>query len=96
MHNAAKEVLPKDIKTFVQDESDANEIRNAGFLNVEVLQEDSVFEGIRLIKTKGQHGRGEILKLAGNVCGIVFNHPDEKTLYVVRVTFINETDYVYT
>ncbi|MCI4060254.1 MBL fold metallo-hydrolase, partial [Bacillus cereus] len=71
---AAKELLPKDIKLFSQNEEDAAEIRNAGFKNVEVLTKDTVFEGIQLIKTKGEHGRGEILKLAGLVCGVVFKH----------------------
>ena len=84
--DAAKEALPKDIKLFTQNEEDAKEIRSAGFRNVEVLQEDTVFEGIQLIKTKGEHGRGEILKLAGLVCGIVFKHQGEKTLYVVGDT----------
>ncbi|MCM3676570.1 MBL fold metallo-hydrolase [Peribacillus simplex] len=82
----AKEVLPKDIKMFVQNEEDATEVRNAGFQNVDVLQEDTVFEGIQLIKTKGEHGRGEILKLAGLVCGVVFKHSNEKTLYVAGDT----------
>ncbi|MFU1720497.1 MBL fold metallo-hydrolase [Bacillus velezensis] len=83
---AAKEVLPKDIKLFSQNEEDATEIRNAGFKNVEVLTKDTVFEGIQLIKTKGEHGRGEILKLAGLVCGVVFKHQSEKTLYVAGDT----------
>ncbi|MDR9800823.1 MBL fold metallo-hydrolase [Bacillus paralicheniformis] len=83
---AAKEVLPKDIKLFSQNEDDAKEIRNAGFENVEVLTKDTVFEGIHLIKTKGEHGRGEVLKLAGLVCGIVFKHESEKTLYVAGDT----------
>ncbi len=61
-------------------------MRDAGFQNVEVLQEDTVFEGIQLIKTKGEHGRGEILKLAGLVCGVVFKHSTEKTLYVAGDT----------
>ncbi|MET3729020.1 L-ascorbate metabolism protein UlaG (beta-lactamase superfamily) [Fictibacillus halophilus] len=82
----AKEVLPKDIQLFSQNEEDVTEIRNAGFQRVEVLQEDTVFEGIQLIKTKGEHGRGEILKLAGLVCGIVFKHQTEKTLYVAGDT----------
>ena len=60
------EALPKDIKLFAQNEEDATAIRNAGFKNVEVLQESTVFEGIQLIKTKGEHGRGEILKHAGH------------------------------
>ncbi len=84
--DTAKEVLPKDIKMFVQNEDDATEVRNAGFQNVEVLQEDTVFEDIQLIKTKGEHGRGEILKLAGLVCGVVFKHSTEKTLYVAGDT----------
>jgi len=83
---AAKQALPKAIKVFAQNEEDATEIRNDGFRNVEVLQEDTVFEGIQLIKTKGEHGRGEILKLAGLVCGIVFKHPKEKSLYVAGDT----------
>ncbi|WP_299091003.1 MBL fold metallo-hydrolase [uncultured Metabacillus sp.] len=84
--DAAKEVLPKEIKMFVQNDEDAKEVRNAGFLHVEVLQEDTVFEGIQLVKTKGEHGRGEILKLAGIVCGVVFKHLNEKTLYVAGDT----------
>ena len=84
--DAAKEALPKEIKIFAQDEEDATEIRNAGFQNVEVLQEDTKFEGIQLVKTKGEHGRGEILKLAGLVCGVIFKHSTEKTLYVAGDT----------
>jgi L-ascorbate metabolism protein UlaG (beta-lactamase superfamily) len=83
---AAKEVLPKEIKLFAQNEEDASEIRKDGFQNVEVLQENTDFEGIQLTKTKGEHGRGEILKLAGLVCGVVFKHPSEKTLYVAGDT----------
>lgn len=84
--DAAKAALPKEIKIFAQNEEDATEIRNAGFQNVEALQEDTVFEGIKLIKTKGQHGRGEILNLIGLVSGIIFKHSTEKTLYVAGDT----------
>ncbi|MBA9086301.1 L-ascorbate metabolism protein UlaG (beta-lactamase superfamily) [Fontibacillus solani] len=84
--HVAKDVLPKDIKMFVQNEEDAIVVHDAGFLNVEVLQEDTVFEGIKLIKTKGEHGRGDILKVVGLVCGIVFKHPNEQTLYVAGDT----------
>ncbi|KKK39104.1 hypothetical protein WQ57_04800 [Mesobacillus campisalis] len=83
---AAMEALPKNIKLFAQNAEDAAQIRNSGFKNVEVLQEDTVFEGIQLMKTKGEHGKGEILKLAGQVCGVVFKHSDEKTLYVAGDT----------
>jgi L-ascorbate metabolism protein UlaG (beta-lactamase superfamily) len=93
----AQKVLPKDIKMFVQNEDDAKEVSNVGFRNIEVLQETTSFEGIQLIKTKGEHGRGEILKLAGLVCGVIFKNEDEKTLYVAGDTvWYEEVDKVIT
>ncbi|MBA9042445.1 L-ascorbate metabolism protein UlaG (beta-lactamase superfamily) [Bacillus aryabhattai] len=84
---AAQKLLPKDIKMFVQNEEEAKEVQNSGFQDVEVLTKDTVFEGIQLVKTKGEHGRGEeLLKLMGEVCGVVFKHPSEKTLYVAGDT----------
>lgn len=82
----AQKALPKDIKMFVQNEEDSKKVKNFGFQHVEVLQENTVFEDIQLIKTPGQHGRGEILKITGSVCGVVFKHPMEKTLYVAGDT----------
>lgn len=83
----AKEVLPKDIKVFSQNEEDAKQIRNDGFQNVEVLQTVTTFEGIQLVKTKGEHGRGEeILEICGPVCGVVFKHASEKSVYVAGDT----------
>lgn len=82
----AKEVLPKAIKMFVQNEEDAIEVKSAGFTNVEILQEDTVFEGIRLMKTVGLHGRGKILEMTGQVCGVILHHPSVKKLYVTGDT----------
>ncbi|MBG9445561.1 MBL fold metallo-hydrolase [Cytobacillus firmus] len=84
--DVAKMAFPKDIKIFVQNEEDAAEVKKAGFNNIEVLHEETVFEDIQLVKTKGEHGRGEILKLAGLVCGVVFKHHSEKTLYAAGDT----------
>ncbi|WP_079508740.1 MBL fold metallo-hydrolase [Mesobacillus jeotgali] len=97
---AAKEALPKEMRLFVQNEQDAASLRKDGFTNIEVLTEDTTFEGIKLIKTRGEHGRGEILTLAGPVCGVVFKHPVEKTLYVAGDTVgyegVNETIAAHT
>ncbi|UQZ33444.1 hypothetical protein C2I18_07655 [Paenibacillus sp. PK3_47] len=82
----AVEVLPKEIPMFVQNEEDADKVRSDGFKNVEILSESSHFDNIQLIKTKGEHGRGEILKLAGEVCGVVFKNTAEKTLYLAGDT----------
>jgi L-ascorbate metabolism protein UlaG (beta-lactamase superfamily) len=84
--DAAKEILPRQIKIFVQNDHDRQEVTSSGFLNVEVLTEHTKLEGILLSKTKAQHGRGQILKLAGNVCGLVLSHPEEKRLYIAADT----------
>ncbi|RYD84498.1 MAG: MBL fold metallo-hydrolase [Verrucomicrobiaceae bacterium] len=90
---AAKQMLPKDMLIFTQNEKDAADIQTAGFNNTRILTEDTAFEGITLIKTPGQHGSDEaytvIGELLGSVCGIVFKHHDEKTLYIAGDTIWN-------
>jgi L-ascorbate metabolism protein UlaG (beta-lactamase superfamily) len=83
---AAEEALPKNIKIFVQDKNDKKKIEKSGFTNVEILSENSIFEDIRLSRTKAQHGKGFILRLAGQVCGMMLRHPSERTLYIAADT----------
>ena len=90
----AKEVLPKHLKMFVQSEKDANELRESGFNNVEVLSETgTMYEEIRLTKTIAVHGVEEITKPlfeAGNLdyeaCGVIFYHSAEKVVYLAGDT----------
>lgn len=82
----AKQVLPKAIPLFVQNEDDLNVIEGDGFTNVSVLNNTTAFEGIKLTKTAGEHGRGPILEMAGLVCGVVFTHSSEQTLYIAGDT----------
>jgi L-ascorbate metabolism protein UlaG (beta-lactamase superfamily) len=89
----AKQLVPKDMLIFVQDDKDAADIRAEGFRNIRVLDENTDYEGITMTKTPGQHGsdyaiahRGRL----GEVCGIVFRHVDEKTLYIAGDTVWNQ------
>lgn len=92
--DAAKAALPKNIKMFAQNEKEAEEIRSAGFQNVEVLREDgTAFGDIKLTKTNGEHAKGDILKkyyqmmnACSDVCGVVFSAPNEKKLYIAGDT----------
>lgn len=91
---AAIEALPKDIKIFAQNKEEAEEVKKSGFQNVDYLQESGIqFEDITLTKTDGIHGFGERAvkwfhdyDMSEVVSGVVFNHPDEKTLYVAGDT----------
>lgn len=89
--DAAKEAIPKDMPIFTQNARDQWDIQMSWFRNTWVLEERNDFGGITLNKTPGQHGRGVILEglmgdILGNVCGIVFTHPREKTLYIAGDT----------
>ncbi|KAK9663691.1 hypothetical protein K7432_018078 [Basidiobolus ranarum] len=93
--DVAQELLPKGIPLFVQHEIDAQIIRAQGFINVHVLGENTVFEGIRLEKTGGQHGTDSmysshvLAEKLGEVMGIVFQAPGSKTVYIAGDTVWN-------
>lgn len=89
--DTAKTVIPKDTLIFTQNSRDQWDIQMSWFRNTRALDERNEFDGITLIKTPGQHGRGAILEglmgdILGDVCGIVFKHPREKTLYIAGDT----------
>lgn len=91
---AARDALPKDLPIFAQNDADAVVIRDQGFADVRVLSESSEFNGVRLIKTSGRHGTQThyevIAEVLGDVCGVVFSHPDEKTVYLAGDTIWND------
>ncbi|WP_160036039.1 MBL fold metallo-hydrolase [Paenibacillus sp. An7] len=85
---AAKDQLPKDIKMFMQDEEDAKMAKEAGFTNIEVMEEGVAidFNGVELTEVDGRHGHGETAVIAGNVMGVVFQHSEEETVYLAGDT----------
>lgn len=82
----AKEILPKQIPLYAQNEADAATIREAGFTNVSSFENGLALGDIRVSHTSGQHGVGEIGQRMGTVSGIVLTHPDEPTLYITGDT----------
>ncbi|SFL70431.1 L-ascorbate metabolism protein UlaG, beta-lactamase superfamily [Loktanella salsilacus] len=90
--DAAKAAIARDKPIFAQSEHDAGLIRADGFTDVHVLTEATEFNGVRLIKTGGQHGNDATLEAfptMGDVCGVVFSHPEFPTLYVAGDTIWN-------
>ena len=84
--------IPKNIPLFVQHAADAKLISDQGFSDVRILEEDTVFEGVHLTKTGGQHGsdqmfsHSQVAALLEQAMGIVFQAPGAKTVYVVGDT----------
>ena len=84
----AARLLPKDRMVLAQNEKDAEKIRDWGFQRVEIIGDNQVElpEDIHLIRTEAQHSSGEMARLSGPACGVVLQHPDEKTLYITGDT----------
>lgn len=89
---AAQALLPKDIPLFAQNAADAELIRSQGFSDVRILDGETEFGGVTLHKTGGQHGSDtlyavpELAETLGDVMGVVFEAPDQKTTYLVGDT----------
>lgn len=83
---AAIRTLPKEARIIAQNGEDADVIRGEGFRNVQPIDSVPRAGDVRLARTGGRHGTGEIGKLMGKVSGVVFRHPAEKTLYVAGDT----------
>ncbi|WP_375753829.1 MBL fold metallo-hydrolase [Vibrio sp. HN007] len=88
----AQNVLPKEIPLFTQHEADAKLIQSQGFTNVHVLGMDTVFRGVSLHRTGGQHASIEdnakpgVAATIGDVMGVVFEAPGYKTTYIAGDT----------
>jgi len=78
--SVAKQVLPKDIPLLCQPGNEGA-IREAGFQDVQPLDETIPWRGITITRTTGQHGEGETAQIMGSVSGFVFKADDEPTLY---------------
>lgn len=90
---AAAQALPKSLPIFVQHQADAEKIAADGFTDIRLLSDSSAFNGVSLTKTPGQHGSDETMAKIGDrlgqVCGVIFQHPDEPVFYLAGDTVWN-------
>lgn len=91
----AQQLISKETPLFVQNHFDAQIIRDQGFSDVRILEGIDEFEGVKLIKTSGQHGSDylysiePIATLLGEVMGVVFKTADQPVTYLVGDTIWN-------
>lgn len=89
---AAVKHISKHQLIYTQDQKDAELLRSQAFSNVSVLDDKTELSGVTIYKTDGQHGSDEaysipqVAEFLGDACGLVFTHPDEKTLYLAGDT----------
>lgn len=89
---AAKELLPKNLKVYAQNESDVKAIKSAGFINVVKMEDENEVDTLKFIKTACQHGSNEVYaipqlaEVLGEVTGFYFTATNEKSVYVLGDT----------
>lgn len=78
----ASHALDKSVKLINQPADDAY-FKNEQFINAETVEESTVWNGISVYRTGGEHGSGEVLKLMGTVSGFVLKAEGQPTIYIV-------------
>jgi len=81
----AVRLLDKELPLYGQMEDEAK-FRSQGFLQVKPVRERESWNGIEIIRTKGQHGRGEIGRAMAPVSGLVLRAAGEPVVYIAGDT----------
>ena len=81
----ARDLLPKSLPIFCQPQ-DHLRIEAAGFLAVQPVDNSFNWQGLQLVRTAGQHGRGKIGQLMAPVSGFVLKAAGEPAVYIAGDT----------
>ncbi len=77
---AAQELVPKDMALLCHP-GDEVDLRKQGFINVKPISNSLTMNKMKISRTSGQHGTGEVLNEMGEVSGFVFKADNEPTVY---------------
>lgn len=81
----AVEVLPKEVAVLCQP-PDATALRERGFVDVRPVEATLDWCALRVTRTNGRHGTGEIGERMAPVSGFVITTPGQPTLYIAGDT----------
>jgi L-ascorbate metabolism protein UlaG (beta-lactamase superfamily) len=77
---SAQNALPKEVTIFCQPK-DKGRIQSFGFSHVNDIQNEIVWNDIKIIRLAAQHGTGAVLSEMGGVSGYIFQSTAEPTVY---------------
>lgn len=83
--DAAKKMVPSEKQFFCQP-ADLDKLHEAGFSQVQAVEDSVVWRDMQIIRTGGQHGSGEIGQKMGPVSGYVLQAKNEPSLYITGDT----------
>lgn len=83
----AIKLINKQLPIYSQNKEDAEHLRQQGFQRVYALEEQTYFEDISLTYVEGRHASNDaMLAIAGQTCGVIFEHQNEPTTYLLGDT----------
>jgi L-ascorbate metabolism protein UlaG (beta-lactamase superfamily) len=85
LDQTAVELLPRHAPIVCQP-PDSSNLRLRGFADVRPVEESIELEGIRITRTGGQHGTGEIGAAMGPVSGFILAADGDPSLYIAGDT----------
>ncbi|MDY3115006.1 MAG: MBL fold metallo-hydrolase [Sutterella sp.] len=91
---AARQMVPKAMPIYVNDEKALETVKKAGFTNVKVLAPKDHFKGVTIYRVASQHGPDEFYETApadwaemlGTTVGFVLEAPGTKKVYIAGDT----------
>lgn len=81
----AAEMLPRTLPVICQP-PDADRLAGMGFETVLPVEAEREWEGIRIVRTGGRHGTGDVGTRMGAVSGFLLRVPGEASLYLAGDT----------
>lgn len=85
LDDAAIQCLLKNTTIYCQP-ADKQKLIDLSFENIIVIETEIDWDGMTIIRTNGQHGRGKIGKQMGAVSGYILQSDKEKCLYITGDT----------
>lgn len=82
---AAVKLVPKDLPLFIQP-PDATKMAEQAFTAAHAIDASTMWNGITIARTGGQHGRGEIGQRLAPVSGFVLKAAGAPTIYIAGDT----------
>lgn len=80
---AATRALADSVTMLIQPADSVAFSNEYGFNSTRILKDSTIVDGITIIRTTGEHGRGILKTIMGEVSGFILKAPDNPTVYIV-------------
>jgi L-ascorbate metabolism protein UlaG (beta-lactamase superfamily) len=88
----AQQIIPKNMPIYCQP-TDVKRLEELAFTNIRPNQTELRHDDIRIVRTEGSHGQGDVLREMGTVSGFILSSPSQPTVYWVGDSVLYDTIY---